>query len=218
MLFLNVPFAEKDAAKALGARWNPDKKKWHVQNKQDYPKFQKWILEKNEDECMILCDYYYIVTGVHTCFKCRKCTTVVGFGIENYYTFYQEGIFEGDPEPEYSFGEIHIASWIEPLSDKLLYYLKNKYNYYYGYSKFTNSSYYGNHCMSCGVLQGDFYIFSEVDSPFFIDSAESAKALRLFRVPLSADLKVICDVGYGSEDYLLKAHAQIIDFQEIPAL
>lgn len=27
---LNVPFAQKDDAKALGARWNQAKKKWYV--------------------------------------------------------------------------------------------------------------------------------------------------------------------------------------------
>jgi general L-amino acid transport system permease protein len=27
---LNVPYAEKDAAKSLGARWNPAKKRWYV--------------------------------------------------------------------------------------------------------------------------------------------------------------------------------------------
>ena len=30
MLLLNVPFAQKDEAKALGARWDKDQKKWYV--------------------------------------------------------------------------------------------------------------------------------------------------------------------------------------------
>jgi ribonuclease HI len=29
-LYLNVPYAQKDAAKAQGARWDPNKKKWYV--------------------------------------------------------------------------------------------------------------------------------------------------------------------------------------------
>jgi hypothetical protein len=30
MMFLKVPFAEKDEAKALGARWNGERKSWYV--------------------------------------------------------------------------------------------------------------------------------------------------------------------------------------------
>ncbi len=30
MLFLNVPFSQKDEAKALGAGWNVEKKRWYV--------------------------------------------------------------------------------------------------------------------------------------------------------------------------------------------
>jgi len=28
--YLNVPYAERDAAKAAGAKWDPEKKKWYV--------------------------------------------------------------------------------------------------------------------------------------------------------------------------------------------
>ena len=28
MLLINVPYSEKDEAKALGAKWNPDEKSW----------------------------------------------------------------------------------------------------------------------------------------------------------------------------------------------
>lgn len=30
MLYLEVPFKEKDEAKRLGARWDPNMKKWYV--------------------------------------------------------------------------------------------------------------------------------------------------------------------------------------------
>lgn len=42
-LLIDVPFAEKDAAKALGARWNPEAKKWFVPEGVDQEKFRKWI-------------------------------------------------------------------------------------------------------------------------------------------------------------------------------
>jgi Domain of unknown function (DUF5710) len=40
---LNTPFAEKDEAKALGARWDGTRKCWYIQNVADLSPFQKWI-------------------------------------------------------------------------------------------------------------------------------------------------------------------------------
>jgi hypothetical protein len=42
MLFLNVPYAEKDEAKALGARWNPTKRRWYVPDGVATEAFAKW--------------------------------------------------------------------------------------------------------------------------------------------------------------------------------
>ena len=53
MLILNVPYKEKDQAKALGAKWNPDIKKWYVQNRQDYVKFCKWVVPQGN---IIVCN------------------------------------------------------------------------------------------------------------------------------------------------------------------
>jgi hypothetical protein len=42
VLLLNVPYSEKDEAKALGARWNPEKKKWYVPDGVDSTQFSRW--------------------------------------------------------------------------------------------------------------------------------------------------------------------------------
>jgi hypothetical protein len=39
---LKVPFAEKDAAKQLGARWDAANKLWYVEDKADMSPFSKW--------------------------------------------------------------------------------------------------------------------------------------------------------------------------------
>ena len=41
-VFLNVPYAEKDEAKRLGARWDPARKKWYVPNGVDAEQFSRW--------------------------------------------------------------------------------------------------------------------------------------------------------------------------------
>ena len=45
MLLLTVPYAEKDEAKALGARWNPAKRRWYVPDGVAPAAFEKWVGE-----------------------------------------------------------------------------------------------------------------------------------------------------------------------------
>jgi len=40
---LVTPFAEKDAVKALGARWDATKKLWYITNVSDLTPFMRWI-------------------------------------------------------------------------------------------------------------------------------------------------------------------------------
>lgn len=43
-LILNVPFGEKDEAKALGARWDPTRKKWYIDAQQAaIEAFTRWV-------------------------------------------------------------------------------------------------------------------------------------------------------------------------------
>jgi hypothetical protein len=41
-IYLQVPYAQKDAAKALGARWDATRKKWYVPADKDMTPFAKW--------------------------------------------------------------------------------------------------------------------------------------------------------------------------------
>ena len=41
-IYLNVPYAEKDAAKAVGAKWDATNKKWFVSSELDITLFAKW--------------------------------------------------------------------------------------------------------------------------------------------------------------------------------
>lgn len=41
-LNLKVPFAEKDEAKKLGARWDAGRKVWYIEGKEDVAPFAKW--------------------------------------------------------------------------------------------------------------------------------------------------------------------------------
>lgn len=47
---LDVPFAEKEAAKRLGARWDPDLRKWFVPRGLDARKFDRWVPKGQQDK------------------------------------------------------------------------------------------------------------------------------------------------------------------------
>ncbi|MGZ4996955.1 MAG: DUF5710 domain-containing protein [Methylobacter sp.] len=49
-IYLNVPFAQKDEAKALGARWDAVKKKWYATANKDITLFARWQAESGAVE------------------------------------------------------------------------------------------------------------------------------------------------------------------------
>ena len=55
-IYLNVPFADKNAAKKLGARWNNDRKMWYCDARRDHEHvalFSKWM-KKAAPEAVVI--------------------------------------------------------------------------------------------------------------------------------------------------------------------
>ena len=50
MIFLNCPFNEKDECKALGGKWDAERKKWYVPDGIDASSFQKWMESDKKKE------------------------------------------------------------------------------------------------------------------------------------------------------------------------
>lgn len=42
-IYIDVPYAQKDDAKLLGARWDADVRRWYITDKQDALLFSKWL-------------------------------------------------------------------------------------------------------------------------------------------------------------------------------
>lgn len=217
-LFLNVPYSEKEEAKALGAKWNPKVKKWYADVPQkEYLKFSKWIL-KNTDDAIIAAEYIFIVEGRNTCWKCGKSTRVVGLGVSQHIHIFDDG--DG---PQYEFvenyidpgDELHLA-WTdceENIPPKLRKYLMEKYSVKTGYSKTIGGKCFANHCDHCGALQGNWFLFNEVDSPLcpLVEGAELAEQmskLKIIAIPIDDDLQLDWEVGFSSNDYAYFKYGQ----------
>ncbi|MBT5716146.1 MAG: hypothetical protein HOI70_04460 [Opitutae bacterium] len=47
--YLACPYAEKDEAKSLGARWDNDARKWYVPAGVDREPFSRWVANEQEE-------------------------------------------------------------------------------------------------------------------------------------------------------------------------
>jgi len=216
LLYLYVPYKEKDEAKALGAKWDANKKRWFVANRNDYPLFAKWFFENNEIcETQIIMDNFYIVVGKGECWKCHNTTNIIGLGIAHYFTI----DFDDDNEAYSNISEgidntIHISPIAQGFSKKFMDKLSERFNFKKGYSKTIGNSYFANHCQHCNSLQGNFFIFDEVDSPFFIDTKEAAEQLLLYEVKLKYDIALSTSLCWGSEDELINLYAKVLGYDD----
>jgi hypothetical protein len=92
-VYLNVHFAEKDDAKRLGARWDPEARKWYVPAGRDVAAFSRWLPveghqgddeattaaaegKQASDDDVIIWAPLYVAEGRAPCWKCGRLTAV----------------------------------------------------------------------------------------------------------------------------------------------
>ena len=213
MLWLNIPYVQKNLAKENGAKWNPERRQWYTDERKKYVKLQKWILSGKPYACVV-CNHFYIVEGKRICFKCGCITKVIAFGIDKFLELY-----EPDEDGRYFTWHnenegVHIVCEINNLSESFKRYLRDNYSYYDSYSKFADVSYMSNHCQACGVKQGDYYLFDEPDSPFLVATKEDAENLKLIEIELHEDVVFdlemldVLILGDDSSERLIKKYSQ----------
>lgn len=164
-------------------------KKWYIQNTENCTKFIKWIWSdyKDYEELYIIKDHLYIVEGLQTCYKCKNPTRVIGLGIDRYYKIYDE-------TDDYNYmvylnsGDIEISSIHEDLPKQILTFCMENWNFKKTFSKTIKSSYLANCCENCNSLQGNHFLFSEIDTPFVFFNVNKAKRLKLHEIKLKYDL------------------------------
>ena len=210
-LFLDVPYAEKDEAKKLGAKWNPKVKKWYTDSpREKYLKFSKWLL-KDTDDAFIATENIFLVEGQQKCWKCGNTTKVIGLGLYEGVHIYgdidesQYELIESETDPG---AELHL-SWVDSEDDippKLLQYIKENYSVKTGYSKTIGGKCFANHCDCCGALQGNWFLFDEPDSPLSSciggnELIERMSNLKIYCIPIDDDLQLNWNIGICSNDY-----------------
>ena len=201
MLLLNVPYAEKDEAKSLDAKWNPRLKKWYVTNSKDYYKFIKWF-EEDYEERFLICDYIYLVSKNRKCPYCGFENNEIKVMITEYYNFY----FEPDNDGEfyeycsgaYSPRIIDLSPAKRLIKGKVLNFLKNNYNIDLVNKRLSQ------HCKFC-----DRQIKISPSFDFGIHSLEETKYFTLYKIPIEEDV-FLDNVGWCSTDEYIYTYSKKI--------
>ena len=124
---------------------------------------------------------------------------MIGYGKENYLQIC-DGNFENNSS------EINIALYLYRILMILLNWVQTNCDHKERYCKTTKISYLVNFYDYCEVLQGNFYIFNEVDEQFFIYDKKLLlikKLYRWFSFKYRSRMR--------SNDYLIKKYDEIID-------
>lgn len=199
---LDVPFAEKDEAKALGAHWDAINRRWYVPDGLDQAPFARWLPSVSDATAEnVRADRFGVALSETNCWKCHVRMPVACLVVGR-----DHQLNLGDREEDWeAVGYASALSNVTYASPAAIDQVRTIAPWFQkAYSQMAGGEYWGNVCENCGALQGDFYLHSQPGSAFFpADSATSASIrVRWFAVPLRACADVDIDNDWVEESTL----------------
>lgn len=193
---LAVPYAQKDEAKALGARWDPRKKVWFLaretfdedddQKKLHIWTFRKWLPPVKDLSSCVRSSDYFLAETVRPCWKCGQETKLHGFLMPpGYSSLIEMSNYENEVQEDWYIWETILnvgafVSYIDALPDAAVLRVQAlSKSYRLNYSKTVESSYWMNHCDRCNAPQGDFHLYSSPGVGFSVFYKEHAERVSL---------------------------------------
>ena len=208
MLYIEVPYKDKDEAKALGARWDLGRKSWYIENPRKYPRFEKWIPTNKWGRSTVICDYFYIVAGEKECARCGYVGNVIVYGLKNTVWIEkdkEEGITEFFDEG------VHFVPNIYNVPKETLNFMRKNFGVKTSISDNGKISY-RNVCRECGKVHSKKSLLNSFNPPFMIYSHLDAEKLKLYRIPLKEDIVTFgLDKTWFTTMDLVEEYAQIIN-------
>lgn len=183
---LQVPFAEKDIARRLGARWDRDLRVWYVPVGVDDEPLRKWIPVPQRPN--IRAGHYLLVQSARECWRCRRPTRIFAIMLPTGHEVLWVGDDPGDEEWQIV-QEPTRLSYIDYLPAAIAERLRSLApDYRLEFSETVQSFYWMNHCEQCGAKQGDYDTIEDYGSPFNPAASQDAAdiVLREIREPFAA--------------------------------
>ncbi|WP_132093121.1 DUF5710 domain-containing protein [Caulobacter sp. BK020] len=181
-----MPYAERNQAEALGARWEPSRRCWYVPDGMDLLPFRRWFPEQDPGVpgLNLRSLETYVVTAPHRCWRCEKDTVVAGFlmapGFEDF------SVWEDDPDGQGHWGggegwrfAFHIDTLPSSIAAQAI---MRTPRYRRAFSQATRSAYWANHCSECEAPQSDLQLFEKPGGPFVPRDGDDWPGHRAFRV------------------------------------
>ena len=191
VVVLEVPYHEKDKAKALGARWDPEIKKWFIDADDNQARFAKWLnIGSKPRRLLTLGTIPYLLRSWRECYKCGNMADV--------FCLASSGLRDEEGRLRHGF---HTFSNLVFVPEKLRIFLeKNADTYYPSYSKTAGIKYFLNHC-DCGAKLGDFFMHCEPRGAFFPTSIEEADKITMHWINAFEPLKIAADYHVQEPDF-----------------
>ena len=183
-IHLTVPFADKDEAKRLGARWDPQERVWFVPDGIASARFSQWMPAWD-----VRSNRYWVVSGETYCWKCDQPTEVYALAVPPGHETLSDDDGDGDDEEWVRQDALQFLMYVSDMDNGVLAELQQRCpGWTRDYSKTTESHYWMNHCQHCRMKQGDFPLHSEPGGAFFPTDEAELKRLTFHRVhrPLHA--------------------------------
>jgi hypothetical protein len=183
---LRVPISEKDAAKRLGARWDPRQRIWYVPEGVDALPLQQWLPAPQAPNIRAPC--YFLATTTRDCWRCRAVTRVVGIALPAGHEVFYVADDPADDEWELA-QEPTLLSYVEDLAELNAVRLRRQAPHYHiDFSQTLKGFYWMNHCEHCAAKLGDFDTFCEPGLAFRPMDSNAAATIALEQIaqPFSA--------------------------------
>ena len=172
---LNIPYEDKDQAKALGARWNREFRSWFLPPRSDLRPFAKWLPMSPSPD-----DPLRAIAGLRQpCWRCGEPTMNV---VACWDDDLGELIFAGAGVLQVLASQISV----EELAAVGAGPLRPRFSYTRECSSWSNG------CVACGALQGEFHLLDEL--------SECMSHQRRYELPIIAYARVSQNVLYGAPD------------------
>lgn len=132
------------------------------------------------------------------CWQCRALTPVYAIVMESH----AEVTFDANEEPEVYSGRIVISGLAAMDDDSAAKIAAAAPSFHRAESKTAGRVQWANHCASCGAMQGEFFLHSEPDGPFFS--------------PSSLDVLPCCGIGFfDASNFTADGHCDGVELREV---
>lgn len=218
--YIDVPYAEKEQAKKLGARWDPLKSSWFISNALDHSQFVRWLpVPVSVYDINMRSSYFYLAESKRDCFRCNKSISVYAIILPDGFEHINSDMLDffdkrGTKNNKVPYSKRHYSSivsyvsYISPKALESIYKIVDESYFTKRFSKIAKQNYFMNICQHCHAGQGDFFLIEEFSTPFWPRSEEAQKKLVFHKILI--DIKIFASGHSAGYDPLYADHVRIM--------